>query len=76
MKKSRILSILLALCLACSLLVPTAAAAGAFVDVPADAYYKDAVDWAVTRGITDGTTRRFRRTQAAPARRWSRFCGA
>ncbi len=56
MKKSRILSILLALCLACSLLVPTAAAAGAFVDVPADAYYKDAVDWAVTRGITDGTT--------------------
>ena len=56
MKKSRILSILLALCLACSLFAPTAAAAGPFTDVPANAYYKDAVDWAVTRGITNGTT--------------------
>ena len=56
MKKSRILSVLLALCLACSLFAPTAAAAGTFKDVPADAYYKDAVDWAVTRGITNGTT--------------------
>ena len=27
-----------------------------FVDVPADAYYYDAVDWAVSNGITNGTS--------------------
>ena len=56
MKKSEFWRALLACFGLCSLLAPTAAAAGQFQDVPADAYYKDAVDWAVTRGITDGTT--------------------
>ena len=28
----------------------------AFTDVPADAYYADAVNWAVAEGITGGTT--------------------
>jgi len=27
-----------------------------FVDVPKDSYYYDAVEWAVAKGITDGTT--------------------
>ena len=54
MKQSRLLGIVLVLCLACSLLVPAAAAAGQFTDVPDNAYYKDAVEWAVTRGITTG----------------------
>ena len=36
--------------------VQTAAPSDArFVDVPADAYYADAVDWAVDKGITNGT---------------------
>ena len=38
---------------------PTAAhvsAKSAFTDVPADAYYAKAVDWAVRKGITSGTT--------------------
>ena len=55
MKKTRILGVLLALCLACSLFAPTAAAAGTFADVPADAFYADAVDWAVDKQITKGT---------------------
>ena len=56
MKKLRILGVLLALCLVCGLIVPTAAAAASFTDVPANAYYKDAVDWAVKRDITTGTS--------------------
>ena len=54
MKKARLLGVVLILCLACSLLAPAAAASGQFVDVPDSAYYKDAVEWAVTRGITTG----------------------
>lgn len=34
----------------------TTAAAGSFTDVPADAYYADAVGWAVEQGITTGTS--------------------
>ena len=33
-----------------------AAAKGGFVDVPESAYYSMAVDWAVTRGVTNGTS--------------------
>ena len=33
----------------------SASAGTAFADVPADAYYKDAVDWAVANGVTVGT---------------------
>ncbi|MEZ5167317.1 MAG: S-layer homology domain-containing protein [Acidimicrobiales bacterium] len=35
---------------------PTGFAASGFRDVPADAFYADAVDWAVRRGITTGTS--------------------
>ncbi|MBQ2154768.1 MAG: S-layer homology domain-containing protein [Oscillospiraceae bacterium] len=56
MKKSRFLSLILSLLLVCSILAPTAAAAGQFTDVPSDAFYADAVEWAVTRGITKGTS--------------------
>ncbi|MBQ9045777.1 MAG: S-layer homology domain-containing protein [Oscillospiraceae bacterium] len=58
MKRRRFLGLLLALCLACSLLVPTAAAAGRFSDVPGSAYYADAVEWAVGKEITSGTSAR------------------
>ena len=34
----------------------TVAGGNAFTDVPADAYYADAVNWAVAEGITGGTT--------------------
>jgi len=44
---------LFALILALSLAVSPAAA---FTDIPADAYYRDAVAWAVERGITGGVT--------------------
>ena len=35
--------------------LPAARAAGRFTDVPGDAYYAEAVDWAVERGVTQGT---------------------
>ena len=35
---------------------PSAKGGDAFNDVPGDAYYSDAVRWAVSRGITDGTS--------------------
>ncbi len=35
---------------------PAVAGSGVFTDVPADAYYADAVAWAVARGITNGVT--------------------
>ena len=56
MRRARYLGLLLALVLVCSLLAPTAAASGQFTDVPDGAYYYDAVEWAVTRGITNGKT--------------------
>ncbi len=59
--KKRLFSILLVLALLCSLLPQAALSARAecapvFEDVPEDAYYKKAVDWAVENGITSGTT--------------------
>ena len=49
--------LLLALVLLTGALPVTAAAAGTgFTDVPAGAYYAEAVDWAVEEGITTGTT--------------------
>ncbi len=35
---------------------PSASGSTSFADVPADAYYRDAVRWAVTQGITAGTS--------------------
>lgn len=49
------LSMALALALCLSLAVP-AFAAGEFRDVPSDAYYADAVAWAVKQEITAGTS--------------------
>ena len=49
---TRIIAVLLAAILLCGL-VPMKANA-AFVDVAEDAYYRDAVYWAVARGITTG----------------------
>ena len=54
MKSSRFLGLILSLVLVCGILMPTAAAAGQFSDVPDGAYYKDAVAWAVKREITTG----------------------
>ena len=59
--KKRLFSILLVLALLCSLLPQAAFSARAegapvFEDVPEDAYYKDAVDWAIENGITSGTS--------------------
>ena len=53
MKKS-FLCVLLALCLCLSLLPLTACAE--FSDLEPGAYYLDAVDWAVEKGVTQGTT--------------------
>ena len=56
--KKRIVSALLSLCLVLSLLpMPTAKAAKtSFSDVRDDAYYADAVTWAIKQDITNGTT--------------------
>ena len=55
MKRRQRLGLVLVLCLFCGLLAAPAAAASGFSDVPAGAYYADAVDWAVGRQITNGT---------------------
>ena len=55
MKRKRLLALALSICLFCGLLAPAAAAASGFQDVPGDAYYADAVAWAVGRQITNGT---------------------
>ena len=54
--KKRILSMFMTLCMTLSLLpMPFAKAAKTnFSDVPDDAYYADAVVWAVKQGVTDG----------------------
>lgn len=55
MKKSKLFALLLALMMA---LGTTAAyAASDFTDVPEDAYYAGAVDWAVEKGVTTGKAR-------------------
>ena len=38
------------------LALPVAAAGGAFEDVSADDYFASAVDWAVSWGVTNGTS--------------------
>lgn len=53
--KKRVLTLFLALALSLGLAVP-AAAAGGFTDVDANAYYAQAVDWAVDQKITSGTS--------------------
>ena len=55
MKAKRILSFVLTLCLALGLFSGMAFAADGFADVPDDAYYADAVQWAVEKEITNGT---------------------
>lgn len=52
MKLRRFLAVLLALIMATG--ATTAFAAGTFTDVAADAYYAEAVQWAVENGITNG----------------------
>lgn len=56
MNRKRLLSVLLALTLAFSLLPMAAAAQGRFADVADGTWYADAVDWAVEKAITSGTT--------------------
>ena len=53
--KKKLLSLLLALVLISGLSVPSLAAGG-FADVDANAYYAEAVDWAVENGVTSGTS--------------------
>lgn len=53
--KKRVLSLCLTLALSLGLAVP-AAAMGGFTDVDANAYYAQAVDWAVDQKITSGTS--------------------
>lgn len=52
--QKRILSLLLSITILLALL-PTAAFAASFSDVPQNAYYNDAVNWAVENDITSGT---------------------
>ena len=52
MKKRRFFALLLALVM--TLGTTTALAANGFTDVPADAYYAAAVDWALEKGVTTG----------------------
>lgn len=52
--KKRVLSLFLALSL--GLAVPAAAAENGFADVDPNAYYAEAVNWAVENGITSGTS--------------------
>ncbi len=60
--KKRIVSFLLCLCMLISILPIMASAATeaptpAFLDVKEDAYYYEAVNWAVKNGVTNGTSR-------------------
>lgn len=54
--KKKILSLFLALTLSVGLVVPAMAAESNFTDVDPNAYYAEAVDWAVENGITSGTS--------------------
>ena len=54
--KKKLLSALLTVCLLLSCMTGMAFAASGFVDVPGDAYYADAVAWAVSKQITNGTS--------------------
>jgi len=52
--KKRLLALFLLLCMTVSL--STTASAAGFTDVKADAYYAKPVEWAVGKGITNGTS--------------------
>lgn len=54
--RKRILSLFLALALSIGLAVPAVAAEGGFTDVDPNAYYAEAVAWAVENNITGGTS--------------------
>lgn len=54
--KKKILPLFLALTLSVGLVVPAMAAESNFTDVNPNAYYAEAVDWAVENGITSGTS--------------------
>ena len=54
--KKQVLSFLLVLCLMLTCMTGVAFAATKFTDVPSDAYYADAVQWAVDKQITNGTS--------------------
>ena len=54
--KKKVLSALLTVCLLLSCMTGMAFGAAGFTDVPGDAYYADAVQWAVTKQITSGTS--------------------
>lgn len=54
--KKRILSLLLSLCMFVPMLMVMASAAPGFTDVQANAYYATPVSWAVSQGITNGTS--------------------
>ena len=54
-KKKRMLTLLLCLCTVLTLLPVSAMAAG-FTDVKAGDYFAQPVDWAVSKGITNGTS--------------------
>ena len=54
--KKKLLSALLVVCVLLSCMTGMAFAASGFSDVPADAYYADAVQWSVSRQITNGTS--------------------
>lgn len=56
MKKNQILSAFLAIVLTVGLYLPAAAASGTFTDVSSDAWYTDAVDYAVENGLFSGTS--------------------
>ena len=54
-KRNKKSSIRLAAVAVCTAAVMVSGAQAAFADVPNSAYYKSAVDWAVSKGITSGT---------------------
>lgn len=54
--KRRMIAIALCLCLTLTLAAAAFAAPDGFSDVSADAYYYDAVRWAVENGVTVGTS--------------------
>ena len=59
-KRNRTLRLFMVLILTISTIttgiMPMSVAAASFTDVPDDAYYAEAVDWAVDKGITKGTS--------------------
>ena len=54
--KKKLLSALLVVCVLLSCMTGIAFAAGGFVDVPEGVWFTDAVQWAVEKQITNGTS--------------------